>query len=153
MSDTQTTFPTHPPSNPNKTVEKDGYRASFYPGFVRRLAVLRDGIETELYNQHETFYLPPGVDKPWPCSTLEFSDLDGRRIVLQIDDPGQRIGRIEVHLKTPEEAKARPALARRLEGDADGLLGGEVPCEVEGEGRVVLILEDAPVLCPPICPL
>jgi hypothetical protein len=152
MSDTQATFPTHPPSNPNKTVEKDGYRASFYPGFVRRLAVQRDGIDTELYDQDEIFYLPPGVEKPWPCSTLEFSAPDGRRFVLQIDDPGQQIGRIEVHLKTPEEARARPELVRRLAGETDALLGGEPPC-VEGEGRVVVILEDAPVLCPPICPI
>lgn len=151
MSDTQKTFPMHPPSDPNKTVEKDGYRASFYPGFVRRLAVQQDGIETELYLQHDVFYLPPGYDKPWPCSTLELSTPDGRRFVLQIDDPGQQIGRIEVHLKTPQEAKARPELLPRTT-ETDSLSSDPPPCGRDGEGRLVLILEDAPVLCPPVCP-
>lgn len=148
MSDTQETIPMHPPSNPNKTIEKDGYRASFYPGFVSRLAVRKDGIDTELYKQDDTFYLPPGYEKPWPCSTLEFDTPDGRRFVLQIDDPGQQIGRIEVHLKAPGDA--RTGEPPQVPGAVDSLLGEPSPgCE---DGRLVLILEDAPVLCPPACP-
>lgn len=148
MSDTQTTFPMQPPSDPNKTVEIDGYRASFYPGFVRRLAVVKDGVETELYRQDENvpFYLPPGYDKPWPSSTLEFSSQSpGCRIQLQIDDPGQQIGRIEVQFKGGAGALLP------LEGEAVDPLVGDSPC-LEGEGNLVLVIEDAPVLCPPACP-
>ncbi|HYW10570.1 MAG TPA: hypothetical protein VE871_01405 [Longimicrobium sp.] len=142
------------PSNPTKVVEKDGYRASFYPGFVRRLAVLRDGVELELYNQDPTepFFLPPGYDKPWPSSVLEFSaPSPERRILLQIDDPGQQIGRIEIRFKKPEAAPSGSLLS--AVGDAVDSLLGDPPCAGEGEGEFRLIIEDAPVLCPPICPI
>lgn len=153
MSDTNESLPC-PPSNPNKTVDKDGYRASFYPGFVSRLAV-RDaaGLETDLYRQETAFCLPPGYKKPWPNSTLEFSRPDGRRIVLQIEDSHQQIGRIEIHLKDAGVPAVRPGLVKRIVGDADGLLGGEPPPPEEpDEPDIVLIVEDGPVLCPPWCP-
>lgn len=152
MSDTSTTIPMHEPSNPTLVVEKDGYRASFYPGFVRRLAVRKDGVETELYlqNEKEPFYLPPGYDKPWPSSVLEFSaPSPERRILLQIDDPGQQIGRIEVQFKGPVPTPVGGQVPR-VPGAVDSLLDG--PRCVEGEGHLVLVIEDAPVLCPPACP-
>lgn len=156
MSDTNEPIPC-PPSNPNKTVDKDGYRASFYPGFVSRLAV-RDaaGLETELFRQTEIFCLPPGYKRPWPNSTLEFARPDGRRIVLQIDDAHQQIGRIEIHLK--DSAGAQPGLVKRMVKDADSLLGttssllGGEPRPEPEEPDIVLIVEDGPVLCPPWCP-
>lgn len=150
MSDTHTTFPMHEPSNPTLIVEKDGYRASFYPGFVRRLAVRKDGVETDLYrqNEKEPFYLPPGYDKPWPSSVLEFSASSGeRRILLQIDDPGQQIGRIEVQFKGTGDGRPDGLLPRA--GAAAGALVDNPPC---AEGEFVLVIEDAPVLCPPACP-
>jgi hypothetical protein len=143
------------PSNPTRVVEKDGYRASFYPGFVRRLAVLRDGVELELYKQdpREPFYLPPGYDKPWPSSVLEFSAPSLERpILLQIDDPGQQIGRIEIQFK---KAGAAPSGSPRsaVDGTLDAL-SEDPPCTGgEENGDLKLIIEDAPVLCPPICPL
>jgi hypothetical protein len=148
MSDTNE--PIHcPPSNPNKTVDKDGYRASFYPGFVSRLAV-RDaaGQVTELYRQDTVFCLPPGYKKPWPSSTLEFSRPDGRRVVLQIEDSHQQIGRIEIHLK--DTPGVEPGLVERIVKDPDRLVGGDPPPPHESD--IVLIVEDGPVLCPPICP-
>jgi hypothetical protein len=152
MSDTNEPIPTCPPSNPNKIVDKDGYRASFYPGFVSRLLV-RDpatSLDTELYQQTEVFCLPPGYRKPWPTSTLEFSRPDGRRIVLQIEDPHQQIGRIEVHLKNTDAAPVRRDLVKRVMQEGDALLGTE-PAPPE-EPELILICEDGPVLCPPICP-
>lgn len=149
MSVTNEPFPC-PPSNPNKSVDRDGYRASFYPGFVSRLTV-RDaaGLETDLYQQDTVFCLPPGYNKPWPNSTLEFSRPDGRRIVLQIDDPHQQIGRIEIHLK--DTPGAQPNLVRRIVKDGDHLLDSQPPTSPDEQG-IVLIVEDGPVLCPPICP-
>lgn len=154
MSDTKTTFPMNEPSNPTMIVEKDGYRASFYPGFVRRLAVLRDGVELELYSQDPTepFFLPPGYDKPWPSSVLEFSaPSPERRILLQIDDPGQQIGRIEIQFKKPEAAPSRSLLSS-ADGDTTDPPPEEPPCTGEGED-FRLVIEDAPVLCPPVCPM
>lgn len=128
MSDTESPVPTHPPSNPDKSVEKDGYRAQFYPGFVRRLAVRGPDGDVELYDQGgEPFILPPGDTDPWPSSTLEFVRPDGRRVLLQIDDPDRQIGRIEVYLK------------------GDGAM-------TDGSGELLLICEDGPILCPPTCP-
>jgi hypothetical protein len=145
MSDPNQAFPTWPPSNPNGRAEKNGFRASFYPGFVRRLAVRSpDGTETELYRQSETFFLPPGQNKPWATSTVEFTQPDGRRIVLQMDDPDQLVDRIEIHFKAGGSAGAVP-----IATPGDALFKGEPPA---AEGGVVLVLEDGVVLCPPLCP-
>jgi hypothetical protein len=161
MSGTDESISNYPPSNPNKSVDKDGYRASFYPGFVSRLAVkdAATGTETELYEQTEIFYLPPGSDnKPWPTSTLQFARPDGRRIVLQIEDPHQQIGRIEIHLKGAGNT-ARKDLVQRLWGPVQALTSeglapaeGEAPVEPGEDPELILICEDGPVLCPPWCP-
>lgn len=153
MSDTNETFPTRPPSNPNRSVDKDGFRASFYPGFVRRLAIRKpDNTVEELYNQGtDTFFLPPGFTRPWASSTLEFARPDGRRIVLQVEDPHRQIDRIEVYLKGDDTATVQ----MQAEGEVAGIgvgagVGGDaspIP-----PGGLVLICEDGPVLCPPICP-
>ena len=106
------------------------------------------GQVTELYRQDTTFCLPPGFKKPWPSSTLEFSRPDGRRVVLQIEDSHQQIGRIEIHLK--DTPGVEPGLVQRIVEDPDRLLGGDPPPPQESD--IVLIVEDGPVLCPPICP-
>lgn len=153
MSDPNPTIYECKPSPPTKRVEKDGYGANFYPGFVRRLAV-RDakGQETELYRQPEgdPFCLPPGMDQPWPSSTLEFSRPDGRRLALLIEDPHRQIDRILVFLKAADAPPAR----RDDAGDAlqaAAREGGDPPPLPEGDD-LVLICEDGPVLCPPMCP-
>jgi hypothetical protein len=152
MSDTNASFPIHEPSNPNVRVEKDGYKAAFYGGFVSRLAVRTAETETELYNQDRIFYLPPGREKPWPCSTLAFVGPDGRRFELQIDDPDQQIGKIEIHLKDSGNTGPRRELVQRLLGTVKGYEDADPPPAEEEGGRLVVILEDAPVLCPPACP-
>jgi hypothetical protein len=160
MSDTSQTIPVHPPSNPNRTVDRDGFRASFYPGFVRRLSVWSEGgSNTVLYEQplegpDSRFFLPPGYTRPWACSTVEFSRPDGRRLVLQVEDPHQQIDRIEVYLKgdaaaSPKEAQVEVSGTVKL----PRLVGEDPPPPVPpAGGGVVLVVEDGPVLCPPACP-
>lgn len=129
MSDTGASISSNrPPSPPRECREKNGHQACFYPGFVSRLAVHdADGVETTvLYEQTSPFILPPGYDKPWPTSTLEYTSPEGGRMILQIDDTSGQIDRIEVRLKP------RPGAG--------------------GGGGERLVLENGPVLCPPICP-
>lgn len=165
MSDTNATFPNCPPSPPSKAVEKDGYGARFYPGFVSRL-VVRDaaGVETELYRQSEVFCLPPGSDKPWPMSTLEFSRPDGRRIALQIEDPHQQIERVEVKLRATGAPLVRQELIDHVQkasgkvlrntqpSAASAELEADAPAEEGSDDGVTMVCEDGPVLCPTICP-
>ena len=152
MSDPISPISNCKPSPPTERVEKDGYGARFYPGFVRRLAVRDEaGVETELYQQTEVYCLPPGTDKPWPTSTLEFSRPDGRRIALLIEDPHQQIDRIEVRLKSADAPLVRDGVVRQvMGGDAPQETDPPPPDEPPG---IVLICEDGPVLCPPWCPL
>lgn len=153
MSDTNRTNYNCPPSNPDKRVEKDGYRAGFYPGFVRRLAVRDEkGTVVDLYEQDPKvpFCLPPGVGKPWPCSTVEFVRPSGRRISLTIDDAEQQIDRIEIHLKAA--VAPLPGTEAGLAVQVDAVLGEDPPPPQPDDPPVVVVIEDGPVLCPPMCP-
>ena len=166
MSDTYEPIPTHPPSNPNKTADKNGYWSRFYPGFVRRLSVwAEDGSQTLLYEQpaDEPFYLPPGYTRPWASSTVELVRPDGRRLVLQVEDAHQQIDRIEVYLKGDGVKDARAAAdtgkaVRRKGGGKEARIQkdtgrGSTPPPPPPPGGVVLVIEDGPVLCPPACPI
>ncbi|HWK89951.1 MAG TPA: hypothetical protein VNP72_08140 [Longimicrobium sp.] len=128
MSNGTSSSPGREPS-PAREMRDDGtYRACFYPGFVRRLAVRRGGKETVLYEQDRPFNLPAGADRPFPTSVVEFDGgPDGRSFALQIHDPHQDIDRILVRLKP-----------RSTEADDTG------------EDEEVEIL-DTPILCPPFC--
>jgi hypothetical protein len=114
--------PLLPPSPPRECRSAGGYEACFYPGFVKRLAVAQDGAETLIYEQKGVFVLPPGQLLPWPSSTLELRG-NGRELAMQLYDPGHQIDRVEIFFKPREGGK---------------------------EER--LIVEDGPVLCPPLCP-
>jgi hypothetical protein len=69
------------------------------------------------------FVLPPGQLLPWPSNTLELRG-NGRELAMQLYDPHHQIERVEIVLKPR-------AVGRKPER---------------------LIIEDAPVLCPPLCP-
>lgn len=119
------------PPSPDRECRKVGkYEVCFYPGFVRRLSLAdEDGRETVAYEQEQerekVFVLPPGQSKPWPTHTVEVRGAGGAPVLtLQVNDPGQRIDRLEVVLK---------------------------PARGKGRGER-LIIEDGPVLCPPLCP-
>jgi hypothetical protein len=117
-----------PPSPSRVFRDVDGYYAAFYPGFVRRLAVRTGTSETVVYEQKESFILPAGQTEAWPCSELEFSGgPGGRDIRLQVSDPLHQIARIEVVFK-----------------DAD-------PSRSTGDEET-LVIDETPLLCPPICP-
>jgi hypothetical protein len=124
MNDPGLPTPLLPPSPPRECVTVGGYEVCFYPGFVRRLALVNpDGTETLGYEQKVPFVLPPGQDKPWPSSTIEVRG-NGASVMVQVNDPGQQIDRVEIALKARD-----------------------------GRGRGPrLIVQDGPVLCPPLCP-
>ena len=141
MSDPGSSIPLHPPSNPRECRDADGYHACFYPGFVRRLAVVRDGRETVVYEQDpkQPFVLPAGETEPWPSCGLEFSGgPDGRKLRLELYDPQREVERIEIVL--------RKKGASRTEGWDDG--DGE-GC---GDGSERIVIDETPLICPPICP-
>lgn len=125
MSDTGGTnsTPLLPPSPARECRNAAGYDVCFYPGFVKKLWVAEDGIETPIYEQEGAFVLPPGQLSPWPSNTLELRG-NGRELSMQLYDPGQQVARIEIVMKP------------------------------RGPGRKPerLIIEDGPVLCPPLCP-
>lgn len=130
MSDTGSTPQQRPPSPSREHREKDGFGAWFYPGFVRRMFVRRGTEEIELYDQQgKPFVLPAGEKKPWPSCGIDFTDPSGREIRLQIEDPDQRIARIEVVFKKDAAQDGTTA-----EGDGD-----------------TLVVEDTVLLCPPYC--
>lgn len=119
-----------PPSPSRDEREVDGYYASFYPGFVRRLAVRQAERETVIYEQEKPFVLPAGETEPWPCSVLHFSGgAAGRDIRLQVDDPHRQIARIEVVFKK----------------------AGDEQRSGVGEDGETLVLNETPLLCPPMC--
>lgn len=155
MSNTGTSNYDHPPSNPTECRDEGGYKACFYPGFVRRLALrAADGTEKLIYEQQGSFVLPPGYDQPWPSSTLEYSDPTGRRMLLQVYDPGHEIDRIEIRFKSPQALARRQAqLSGSVAGESTGA-GAEVSLGAEGEEEPsdVLVVENVAILCPPICP-
>jgi hypothetical protein len=47
-----------------KTVSKDGYEVTFYPGFASRCTVRNAGGEVELYSQEGSYNLPNGEKLP-----------------------------------------------------------------------------------------
>jgi hypothetical protein len=114
--------PPLPPSPARECRSAGGYEACFYPGFVKRLSVAEDGTETVIYEQSEVFVLPPGQQLPWSSNTLELRG-NGRDLEMQLYDPLHQIERVEIVLKPRE-----------------------------GKGSARLIVEDGPVLCPPLCP-
>jgi hypothetical protein len=161
MSNTGGSFSDRKPTDPNGSAERNGYRARFYPGFVRRLAVVgADGSVTELYDQKDAggyFFLPDNETQPWPASTLAIDGPEGS-ISLQIEDPGHQIGRIEIYLKGTEGrtrasafASGGAALGAADLTDPAGVSDPPPPEPEPGTGPVY-ICEDGPVLCPPMCP-
>ncbi|MGH7458910.1 MAG: hypothetical protein ACREKN_07510 [Longimicrobiaceae bacterium] len=83
-----------------KTVEKDGYSVTFYPGFMSRCAVDCDGESKEIYKQDGTYHLPGGQTHPARKHTLRFKG--GRMnedFTLQIDDARDRLHKITIELK------------------------------------------------------
>jgi hypothetical protein len=131
MSDTGQNQNPHPPSPSRECRDRDGYHCCFYPGWLRKASVRRNGETVVIYDQDRTFYLPGGSDRPFTLSQVEFRG-PGGHINLTVDDPRHLIDRIEVVFKKKEREGG--------EEDGDGDEDGDM-----------LILENAPVVCPPAC--
>jgi hypothetical protein len=82
-----------------RTVRKDGYEVTFYPGFASRCTVKNGEGEIELYRQEESYRLPNGQTEPRRNYRLAFRG--GKRkqdVTLRVDDPERRIKSITVEL-------------------------------------------------------
>jgi hypothetical protein len=122
-----------PPSPPRQCRDRDGYRCCFYGGWLRKATVKRNGTDIVIYEQDpkDPFVLPPGADRPFTTSQIEFRGDGVVPISITLDDPGHVVDRIEVVLKKKTEG-----------GVADG--------NGDGDGDR-LILENTPMICPPHC--
>lgn len=114
-----------------RTVRKDGYELTFYPGFASRATVRgRDG-EIELYRQDRPYHLPDGEKKP--KSKYRITLKGGKKkqdVTLRVEDPTLRIKSIVVELYEED----RDEEATRTSEDAE----------------TFTVSNDA-VHCPPVC--
>lgn len=141
-----TRVPSETRANRKGEIGGKSYDVTFYPGWVSRVAV-RHGAEpeTEIYNQKgekekdrnvHPFVLPEGQEKRLERSLFEFSGgPHGKPWALEIHDPHEAIARIEITLKAPA-------------GSGNGAGGVHA---MQSPDPTVVVLEDTPVLCPPMC--
>lgn len=120
-----------PPPEKHEVVEKDGYRLTFYPGFLSRASVDDESGRTELYAQsgsHDVRDLP---DEPLTRHVLRLEGGPNQRdVTLTLDDPRHAVAEIVVRLYP----------AGYTPGD------GEAPEPVE-----TMTATDGAILCPPVC--
>lgn len=89
------------PQDPKeRTIKKDGYELTFYPGFASRCTVRgADGAEHELYKQDKPYHLPDGHKKPDTKHKLKLKGGKKKQnITIDIDDPELRIAKITIEL-------------------------------------------------------
>jgi hypothetical protein len=113
-----------------KTVRKNGYEVTFYPGFASEIK-LKNGDGTEvLFKQEKPFRLPKGHKKPDSKHFLVFKGGKNKQDVrFDIRDPELRIARITVELY--EQNKDDVAKAERT--------------------TETFLVEEDPITCPPDC--
>lgn len=85
-----------------RTIRRDGYEITFYPGFASRCAVTAAGQpEVELYRQAkgDPYRLPPGQTRPRDRYRVHLKGGAKKQDVeFAVRDPGLRIKRITVEL-------------------------------------------------------
>jgi hypothetical protein len=124
----------HPPSPSRMEVAVGGYTSAFYPGFVRNVAVRREGTVLDLYTQAGPFVLPAGALLPWTSSEFVFrGGPNARDFGLVINDPLHEIASIEIRLK-PKGTQVGIGPVTISEGDEESVT-----------------VSEATVICPPIC--
>ena len=116
----------------HETVDKDGYRLTFYPGFLRKGMVRVDGENDVLYEQgrvgHKVKDQPDEPLKRWELRLQ--GGPNKRNFTLHVDDPQHEIAEIVVKLYPKGH---RP--------------GVDAPTESNEE----FVAEDGATLCPPYC--
>ncbi len=116
----------------HRTVDKDGYRLTFYPGFLRRGTVRVDGEDDVLYVQGPAGH-PVGDAPDEPLTRWELRLRGGpndRDFALHVHDPHREIAEIVVRLY-PRGHQPRA--------------GDDPASDEEFRG------ENGAILCPPIC--
>lgn len=121
----------------HRTVKKDGYELTFYPGFLRKARVESgDGQEVVLYQQKKPYDIRGRDDEPLERFTLRLQGgRSDRDVTLRIDDPKHAIAQIVVrfHREGHDPRSTPPA--------AD-------PVAASDE---TVTFDDFPILCPPVC--
>jgi|tagenome__1003787_1003787.scaffolds.fasta_scaffold20979659_6 hypothetical protein len=126
------------PSPSYKVVTKDVggnvFTAGFYPGFARSIALNDTNVYDQKADGPYPFNLPLDNPVPWSSSAVVLSSSKGYRVVMCLDDPDHVIDQIVLRLRDPksEEALARGVVAFQAAGD-------------------VVVIDNTPVLCPPMC--
>jgi hypothetical protein len=114
-----------------KTVQKDGYELTFYPGFASRATVRNGEGEVELYKQEETYHLPKGEKKPKTKYRIALKGGKKKQsLTLDVNDPELRVKRITVELYDENH----------VAGAGEG-----------GETAETLTVDNDPRYCPPYC--
>lgn len=115
----------------HKTVDKDGYRLTFYPGFLRKGTVRVDGQDDVLYEQGVAHPVKDKPDEPLTRWELRLKGGPNKRnFTLHVNDPQREIAEIVVKLY-PRGHKA--------EGAEDS------------EPDEEFLAKNDAMLCPPIC--
>lgn len=116
----------------HRTVDKDGYRLTFYPGFLRKGSVRVDGEDDVLYEQGPVGHkVKDEPDEPLTRWELRLQGGPNRRnFTLHVDDPHREVAEIVVKLYPKGH---RPQ-------------AGDDPSPNEEFSAM-----DGAILCPPIC--
>ncbi len=124
-------MPQTPPKH--KTIFKDGYELTFYPGFLGRATVTMPGEEmVVLYQQEASHDIRDQPDEPLKEFLLQLSGGEGgRSFALRVDDPEHAIAEIVVRLHPRGHT---PGTGVRTE-----------------RGEEVVVLENHATFCPPLC--
>lgn len=116
----------------HEVVDKDGYRLTFYPGFLRKGTVRVDGEDDVLYEQGKPHPVKDQPDEPLTHWELRLQGGPNRRnFALHVNDPHREIAEIVVRLYPK---------GHRAEG------GPEEP-----EPDEEFTAKDGATLCPPYC--
>ena len=115
----------------HRTVKKDDYSLSFYPGFLREGRVETGGEEVVLYRQRKPYDIRGRPDEPLANFSLRLAGgPNDRDVTLRIEDPQHSIAQIVVRFHPR----------------------GYTPGSREETGPdETATFENTPVLCPPIC--
>ena len=141
----------HPPSERETEVTRNKWKARFYGGFARRIAVhdQNDKEIEEIYTQEEKrfFCLPEPQAEPDPHHVLQIEGgPHGRRATITVFDPALEIAEIRVTFKTVDRRNKERELVNDWLGKGGGVVANQ------GGGGETVVFTGGSTLCPPTCP-